>query len=387
MPAAAELSTSHEQYIPKHRTLVESGGFDVEYSKEIDERALRDDIFSYLAEYRLQVGRFDYGFTFTQDENGMELSDSRTGESMNEKTKRAILQKKGERQDSTREEADDLGLTRMTSEISRSKVGDAIWWASLPGDGFGDYAFIFLGQVVRSLEVIDRVTNEVKKIKKQIEMSAIRVENPDLAKFNLAYQNLTGVDLGANTSEDLLVKPVLVSATSKDSLEASIREQFEVNGGEDEKAWIESCRAEFTRLSDEFVELVKSGASVWKKLEAIHTMEKHADRLRKMHERGEAIDFNYLPSLEIMTYQYRNIALEHAAGSCPMGKKSSNAFGSDINSLMEAIFGESGICECGKSTEDSHYHCPDCKKEYKSEMDRTNFERTKKCKCGFQFGC
>lgn len=47
---------------------------------------------------------------------------------------------------------------------------------------------------------------------------------------------------------------------------------------------------------------------------------------------------------------------------------------------------EKGPCEeCGKSSSDNHYHCPDCKKQYANETDKV--ERTKECNCGFKFGC
>ncbi len=393
---AAELSPNYaQQYVAKPRALVESGGFDVEYHPEVDEQALRDDIFSYLAEHRLRVGRYDYVYTFTQDAQAGLLLDSKTGESMSEKTKRAILQKRAEGEDSTREEADDYGMNSLIQKIATTQVGDGIWWGSLPGrkeDGFGTYAFIYVGQIVRSLEIRDEITNEVVRVKKQIEMSAIRVENPDIASFNQAYEELTGVSINARSPEDLLREPVVISGVNKDYLEGSIRDKFEVNGADEEREWIEQTRLEFNPAIDDFIYLVRSRAPVWRKLEAVHTMEKHADKLRKLHERGELMQFNFIPNLEAMRYEYRNTPLEHAAGSCPMSKKSGNIFGSSYELLNKSVFGESGVCSCGRSNEDKHYHCPKCGKDYANETGKEPSQRTKEClgdgePCGFKFGC
>ena len=49
---------------------------------------------------------------------------------------------------------------------------------------------------------------------------------------------------------------------------------------------------------------------------------------------------------------------------------------------------ENGKCgQCGKSAEDHHYHCPDCKREYSDERSKSAGQRTQECGCGFKFGC
>jgi len=76
----------------------------------------------------------------------------------------------------------------LTTSIATAKTGDAIWIGSLPGrpeDGFGKYAFIYLGKVLRTIQT-------QKGVEKEIAMSAIRVENPTLESFNQAYADLAG---------------------------------------------------------------------------------------------------------------------------------------------------------------------------------------------------
>jgi hypothetical protein len=43
-------------------------------------------------------------------------------------------------------------------------------------------------------------------------------------------------------------------------------------------------------------------------------------------------------------------------------------------------------CSCGENT-DNHYHCPDCDHKFSDETAKTAEQRTKKCGCGFEFGC
>lgn len=67
------------------------------------------------------------------------------------------------------------------------------------------------------------------------------------------------------------------------------------------------------------------------------------------------------------------------------------AYGGSENIETSAVQGEFSIgCkDCGKSESDNHYHCPTptCKKKYSDETNIAPGERTKKCKCGFEFGC
>lgn len=63
-----------------------------------------------------------------------------------------------------------------------------------------------------------------------------------------------------------------------------------------------------------------------------------------------------------------------------------------INSITprNAVFSSEGKvgdnCSCGANL-DNHYHCPGCDKKYSDETDRSVENRTKTCKCGFEFGC
>ncbi len=63
-----------------------------------------------------------------------------------------------------------------------------------------------------------------------------------------------------------------------------------------------------------------------------------------------------------------------------------------VNSITprNAVFSTEGKlgdnCSCGANL-DNHYHCPGCDKKYADETNKSAENRTKACKCGFEFGC
>lgn len=84
---------------------------------------------------------------------------------------------------------------------------------------------------------------------------------------------------------------------------------------------------------------------------------------------------------------YENKEVRQVATACP-GKAGADI----INSPFSASeFGlkigrdESG-CRC-EIKSDNHYHCPGCNQKYADETDKSPENRTKKCSCGFEFGC
>lgn len=80
-------------------------------------------------------------------------------------------------------------------------------------------------------------------------------------------------------------------------------------------------------------------------------------------------------------------------GGCAGGNKKKNGM-TIVSSLTPRngvempgveLEGEGG-CSCEENT-DNHYHCPDCDKKFDDETQKKPEERTKKCNCGFEFGC
>ncbi len=345
-------SFSDISYYPKPKEIVSSGGFDVEYSRSVDQQSLYNDVISYLGEYRFGLGRFDYPLQFIQDSSGARIIDPVSGESMRAKTRRSIWDKRINGHSSVREEADDEGMGSLINSMPTAEMGDSIWWGSLPGrveDNFGTYAFIHVGQVMRTIQTREGVV-------KDIAMSSIRVENPSLESFNKAYVALTGQNINATTPEDLLRSPVVASGTTKDLLEKDIRKNFTVNGGEGEREWFDATIADLSPAIEDFMNLVRHGTRE-ERLDAFHTIEKHAAELQRLRKEGGISSLRAKPRLEELQVAYKNVALENSGGSCPILNRSGNAFESTYDALNKALFGESwdgeynedGPCvACGK---------------------------------------
>lgn len=360
----------------KPREVVASGGFSVEYSRSVNEQSLHNDIISYLGEYRFGLGRFDYALEFVQDNAGVRIMDPVTGESMKKKTKRAIWEKRTRREDSSREEAEDEGMANLADEIAKANVGDSIWWGSLPGspqDGYGKYAFIYVGQVLRDIQMRNAITNEIEGVKKEIAMSAIRVENPSLLSFSQAHDALTGQSLNANSPEDFLRNPVVVSGMIKELLEREIRKKFEVNGGADEKEWFDGVITDLEPAIEDFMRLVKYGMQE-EKLDAFYALEKHAVQLKKWRKEGNISSFKFKPTLSELRFAYKNVELESPPGSCPITNKSGNIFESNYRALNKALFGEGEWFNCPKCGYEADgpigNTCPGCgltKEDYAQE--------------------
>ena len=374
------LTSAIEFSQQKPREVVVSGGFSVEYSRSVNEKALRGDIVSYIGEYRLGLGRFDYSLEFIEDNSGIRIGDPVTGESMRSKTKRAIWEKRVRGEDSSREEADDEGMANLADGIAKANVGDSIWWGSLPGrpqDGFGKYAFIYVGQVIRSIQMQNGITNEIEGIKKEIAMSAIRVENPSLLSFNLEHDALTGQSLNANSAEDFLRNPLVVSGTTKELLEREIRKKFEVNGGADEKEWFDGVIADLEPAIEGFMRLVKYGTTE-EKLDAFYTLEKHAVQLKKWRKEGNISSFKSKPTLSELRFAYKNVQLESSSGSCPITSKSGNIFASSYGALNKALFGNEEWFNCPKCGYEADgpigNTCPGCGLTKESYADESGEE-------------
>jgi hypothetical protein len=333
-PSVESFSEAH--YYPKPREVVSSGGFDVEYSRSVDQQSLYNDVIAYLGEYRFGLGRYDYPLQFVQDSLGARIIDPVSGESMRAKTKRAIWDKRINKHSSVREEADDEGMGSLVDSMVTAKEGDSIWWGSLPGrveDNFGTYAFIHVGQVIRTIQTREGV-------RKDMAMSSIRVENPSLEAFSEDYDKLTGQNLNAATPEDLLRSPVVISGTTRDLLEKEIRNKFIVNGGEDEKEWFDSAIADLQPAIEDFMYLAKHGTRE-EKLDAFHTLEKHAAQLQRLRKEGGVSNIGFRLRLDELQMVYKDVELENAGGSCPIINTSGNIFGSTYDALNKALFGES----------------------------------------------
>ena len=213
--------------------------FNHEFYEGASEQQIKDDIVSYLGEYRFEVPEFGYTMGLREGR----LTDPNSGELMTSKAKKAIDTRRSEGLGTQREEAELEGLIVLEKRIKENPKGTIVWF-SPPGkeeDGYGPYGFSYRG------EVKDNV----------VEMSAIRVENPTIEDFNRASKALWGEEY--EKAEDFLRSPKVLDI-DKDRVKDFIIGNFEI-GGEEKKTVFNKALSRLRGAISEYAYIVKNGTS------------------------------------------------------------------------------------------------------------------------------
>lgn len=233
-----------------------------EFYQDAKERQIRDDLVSYLGEYRFEVSEYHYRLGIV---NGI-LVDPNTGESMKLKAKKAIGIKKRDGLNTSREEADFAGFINLEKGLSERPFGTVIWF-SPPGpkaEGYGDYGFAFIG----------------KRNGNELEMTAIRLEKPTMSDFNNATSALWG-EKGYEKAEDLLRVPKVVNI-DLGRVKDFIYGNFEVQD-EKSKTIFKKALEKLGGIIEEASLIIKNG-TLEQKQKALHTVENLAIELKERLE-------------------------------------------------------------------------------------------------------
>lgn len=340
-----------------------SQAFNLEYESQALNSELRDDIVSYLGEYRFALDKFRYRLNFSGDSKAtMCLRDTRRGEPMRAKILRAIEERKRLRLPTEREEAELAGIEHLDDQLRFVHEEGAILWASPKGpkeQGYGDYGFLFLGQIKRTQELHTDVS-----------MVAIRIENPMLEEFNSALSTLLVRDIAFENAEDFLQSPWVVNTRIQESeVDAVLKKVFPKKSGETQEEKFEQIVKELDPLINDFVRFTKHGSKE-EKLRAFYTLENYALALRDVRSMGS---YKQVRLDELMPYYgYKPPAV---AGSCgSTGETASNNIFNKFSVLRQALFGEKEWFTCPKCDYKADgpvgNKCPSCgltKEEYVKE--------------------
>lgn len=229
-----------------------------EFYQDAQRHQIRDDIVSYLGEYRFEVSEFNYRLGIS---NGI-LVDPNTGESMSLKAKKAIEFKRRRSLNTSREEAEFEGFINLEQGLSEKPFGTAVW-LSPPGpkaEGYGNYGFVFVGR---------RNGNE-------LEMTALRLENPTINDFNKAANALWG-EKGYEKAEDLLRQPMVIDI-SLGKVKEFIHGNFEIKD-EQSKTIFRKALDKLSGIIDEASFIIKNG-TLEQKQKAFHAVENLAIELK-----------------------------------------------------------------------------------------------------------
>lgn len=168
------------------------------YRAPINKDSLRDDIVSYLGEYRFGLPKYSYELRFENDH----LLDPHKKVSLENMTDESLKTRLLERKSTYREAAERQGVQMLDRKLTHAKKGDTIIWMSPPGEkseGYGDYGFVFYGKVGEG------------NFEKNISMTAIRVEGRDLEKYSKAFKMITNTDVSHLNPEQFIANPQVLN--------------------------------------------------------------------------------------------------------------------------------------------------------------------------------
>lgn len=359
--------------------LTSSNSFRVDHRAEMTSGEMVNDVETYIYEFRLKAQKKDYDLSLTLQDGIWRLGDPVRNEPMATKAHRALMDRKLRGKPTHREEAEFAGITFLEQQLANADVGDSIIWFSPPGpeeEGYGDYGFGFTGEVVE---------DEIGK--KTVKMTANRFEKPILEQYKQVFRLFTGADFNAQGADDFLRMPIVIGGgLNKQYIDMIFANIFGFFYDEAEAIRIDDIyKTRIEHLALEY-SLRYPNMSPAERIAAVHAMENIATEAKKYAGVGVTIFSNDAPrnlNEARSSYDYEP---EKVAGSCPV-TKSNNPFASSIFSSAESFSNGESCSACGRSKEDNHYHCPDCRKSYADETEKTTSERTKKCTCGFKFGC
>lgn len=250
----------------------EAQAFKVEFYERGKREQIREDLVSYLGEYRFEVPEFTYEMNLKAGR----LTDPTTGELMTSKAKKAIEDRRKDGLNISREIAELSGLLSLESQLKENSKGTVIWF-SPPGEkneGYGDYGFGYTGKV------------EDDKLK----MTAIRLENPQITDFNRASLALFNKEF--EKAEDFLSAPVVLDI-EEEIVKDFIRGNFNIR--ENTGVFDKSLRSMRNVISD-CVDIIQYGSQEQKHM-AMHVIENISLEMKALYENGEITleNIDYIP--------------------------------------------------------------------------------------------
>ncbi len=242
-------------YSKEHQQLA----FRHEFYETAGNGQIRDDLVSYLAEYRFEVSEFEYKFGIVNDK----LVDPNSREPMTDKAKKAIETRKKNNLGVVREKAELEGLLLLEDRIKENPTGTVVWF-SPPGakeDGYGKYGFAYAG----------------KREADSLKMTAIRLENPSISDFNLIANAMWG-KAGEKTAEDFLKNPQVLDIPL-DKAKDFIHGVFEIKP-EESNTVFQKALNEMAGVIKDSTHIFKNGSFV-EKQRTIAVLENMAIELRQ----------------------------------------------------------------------------------------------------------
>ncbi|MFH1186600.1 MAG: hypothetical protein V1697_00310 [Candidatus Levyibacteriota bacterium] len=323
---------------------------------------LRDDLLSYLGEYRFKLSTYDYKLLFTSIDGKFHLRDKHRLEPMVTKAKRAVNERVLQELPIERELAEEAGLKKLDKMLSFAGEDCNIVWASPPGlreQGYGDYGFVFVGKI-----------KKISKTEKKIDMTAIRVESPSMDQFNKVLSEISGKEYGYKTAEEFLANPVILRGV-EDKIEPALN-NFTI----EDDLLINERFKRITEKMEPLIERFIKATSIEERMKLFNTIENYTIELERKEtpfffsEKAFITEAGGL-NIGALVSEYGNKKAPTVQGSCGSSGTQSNNIFNNLGSITPLLNRESNSMNCVK--------CPFCHETVNAELTESKIT-CPKCK-------
>lgn len=344
----------------RKRGNIGSTAFRIERGERTSREEARDDLLSYLGEYRFKLPAYNYKLYFTEQEGKFHLRDRYRFEPMVDKAKRAVSKRAFRGLSSDRELAEKEGLEKLDEILLFAGEDCNIFWASPPGpkeQGYGDYGFVFVGKI-----------KKITEKEKEIDMTAIRVEAPQITQFNKALSDISGVDFKYTKAEEFLSSPVVLKGV-ENRISVAL-ENFVIENNPSTFERFKRNTAKIKPLIDRFV----SAETAEEKLVLFNTIENFIVELEEEKEDFFSEDLFIKGTgninIQALMARYGTKKAPVVQGSCGSTKAESSNIFNNLGSIT-LLNGEKDSIKCVK--------CPFCHETVDAELTESKIT-CPKCK-------
>lgn len=325
------------------------------------EQEMTDNMVRYLGEYRLGVKFDEFFYQIGQDaETGEQFFTSKEPGPIRDIYRKSIKARNEQGLSVRREVAECLGFEKLEKDLLEAPIGTMAIWISPPGereDGYGEYSFTFLSQVVE----VDR--------ERSIRMVPYRNEKTQ-KEHNSDLSRITGEEVDFKQDVEFLSSPFIIQPS--ESIQ-SIDDMLVIIGEEEKFSaeWSEKFITEAWPLLQGYLYLVKTNASDEELIQAKHALENYAIAFKKDEYRKFEVKLgaSYETSVRWVIQEWGGAAPPEVRGSCG----STGEGQSTPSTLMEFqnTFGKGDEDDLGGR----EFNCPSCD----TKIRRPYNQKVKKC--------
>jgi hypothetical protein len=336
------------------------------YNDLVNEASLKEDIFSYLGEYRFKVREY----AFHLDYDGQIRHPD--GRPLLEIGENALADSRKGGGSLYKVEADFKGMQVQEELMKKAKKGDVLIYGSPPDDKARfTYGFVYVGE-------IDEINDA-----KTIHMRAIRVpDHTKLDQFNEALSVLTGETINYTTPNEFIEKPrLLTKQNDRKTIDTVLRTIFQYGNSQQDRQYLFRILQDpnLLHLIDSFIRKIKTNSSFQEKADIFNIIENYAEETWKAYVEGKVPVTNLrrgtlsIPVLSIAALKDKyGYTPTQVSGTCPNeNDRTADIFGS--RSIFRTATSSANLFQSPSFENANGFLCPSCQK---------NWVKGNACKCG-----